>query len=446
MPSVRIVVKTAEGDLDLGRVPGPEAAVTAAVHLPVFRNAHLSVSRLKRFEECSFAFYNQYVNRPDGVGREFSEPAEFGVAAHAALERVYQWVLDEEYEGPFPEEQLLEAYRLAWAESGLTGVDLYTEGRELMRQYARWVGLVDHMRVLAVEREFNLLVGPGICRLVDAAEKPYWEQVDDHYVVNGFIDRVDRVDARTVEIVDLKTNRLLFSREELAADLQVAVYAIVAPLLYPWADRVELSFHMLRHGPTRQVTHRSPAALAAVRDYLRAIGARTERGPYPARLNKNCGTCDWREGCETYHAALSKKPTLVNVSREDMEALSEERERVAAIAKAAYARKEQLDAALRDAVGDRESLPLGGFVYKVLQFFNTEYRFADLQPLFQEAGVDLAPALAIDNNALDALLDRVEADETVPPMVRDLLRARCTSRVVRVPQKPRIDSRAVKKR
>jgi len=315
-----------------------------------------------------------------------------------------------------------------------------------LRQYARWAGPVDHLRVLAVEREFNLLVGPGVCRLVDAAEKPRWAETEDYYVVNGFVDRIDRVDARTVEVVDFKTNRMLFSREELAGDLQVGVYALVARLLYPWAEAVRLSFHMLRHGPLVQPTARTARELEAVQEYLRAVGARTERGPYPARLNRNCGTCDWRDGCDTYKAALAKKPALVAVSRENLESLAEERERVAAIAKAAYARKEQLDAVLRDAVGDRESLELAGYVYRVLQFSNTEYRATALLELFQEVGIDLSPALAVDNTALDQLLNAVEADEKQPRMVRDFLRARCAARAIRIPQKPRIDSRPTKKR
>lgn len=419
---------------------------TDPVSLPVFRNEHISISRAKRFEECAFAFYKQYVDRPEGAVRGRSEPAEFGVVVHDALERVYRGVIEDEYAGPFPEARLLETFRMAWAESGLVGVDLYTEGREMLRQYAQWSGPVDHMRVLAVEQEFNLLLGPGTCRLVDAAEKVPGGQAEGFYIVNGFIDRVDRVDSQTVEIIDYKSNRLLFSKEELAADLQVEAYAIVARLLYPWASRVELSFHMLRHGPLPQRTHRTARQLEATRDYLLALGQRTERGPYPATLNKNCGTCDWKDDCDTYKAALAKKPSLVVVSREDMETLAEERERVAAIAKAAYARKEQIDAILKGVLGERDSLELAGHVYRLLQYSNTEYRATELLELFAEVGVDLSGALAVDNKALEELLDKVEADESIPRLVRDFLRARCASRAVRHPQKPRIDSRVVKRR
>jgi RecB family exonuclease len=423
--------------------------VSSVVHLPVvFHNERLSVSRLGRYEQCPLSFYFQYVEdrskRPDMLVDPDREPADFGNVLHDALERTYQWVIDEEYAGGFPEGQALEFYRLAWGDSGLTGVGLYQEGREMLRQYARRVGSVDHMRVLAVEREFNLLVGPGVCRLVDASERAHWQHVPDHFVINGFMDRVDRVDADTVEVVDYKSGRLLFSREELADNLQVGVYAIVAALLYPWARTVKLSFHMLRHDLVQR-TSRTEAELAAVQEYVRALGARSEVGPYKAKLNTNCGYCDHRARCETYKAAVSQKLELVAVAGSDLEALAQERERVAKIAKAAYARKETLDAVLRSALGDKESLELGGVVYRLAQYFDTDYPVSEVAAVLAEAGASLEPALRVDNKALGAILDRLEADENIPHTTRDFLRVRIASKAVKTPQNARLDARARKK-
>jgi putative RecB family exonuclease len=418
-------------------------AVVAA--LPVFRNEFLSVSRLKRLEQCPLSFYYQYVNRPDRLlGLADSEPAEFGTVLHDALERVYRWVVDEEYAGMFPEAELLEFFRLAWADSGLGGVALYQEGRELLRRYAQNVGTVDHMRVLAVEREFNLLLGPGTCRLVDGAERPQWKEVDGYYVVNGYIDRVDRVDGETVEVVDYKSGRLLFAKDDLGSDLQLSVYAIVAYQLFPWARSVRLSFHMLRHGIVQR-TGRTHADLADAIDYVLAMGTRSEKGPYPPRLNTYCGSCDHRTRCDAYKIALDRKLEVVAVSETDLGALAQERERVARIAKAAYARKEQLDAVLRAAIGEAESVELAGVVYRLVQYFDTDYPIAELLALFREVGADLAPALHVDNKALDALLDAVEKDEGVPHTVRDFLRVRVAAKAVKIPQRPRIDARPKKR-
>jgi putative RecB family exonuclease len=418
--------------------------IAAAVHLPVFRNEHLSVSRLRRFEECPLAFHHQYVDPDAAGGQARGEPAEFGTVLHAALESTYQWVVGEEYEGPFPEGELLEHFRHAWSESGLTGVALYQEGRALLREYARWVGSVDHMRVLAVEREFNLLVGPACCRLVEAGEKAAWRAVDDHFVVNGFIDRVDRLDAETVEVVDYKSGRLLFSREELASDLQMSVYALVAQRLYPWAKTVRLAFHMLRHGLVQRA-ERTDEDLAAARGYVLSLGARTERGPYGARLNTHCGGCGYRDRCETYKSAVTSKLAVVATSRSDLETVAAERERVAKIAKAAYARKEELDAVLRAAIGESDSVELGGVVYRLQQFMDTEYPVPELLALFREVGVDLTAAMRIDSTALDAVLTEVEKDAGLPRTVRDLLRVRVAAKAIRVPQKPRLDARPKKK-
>lgn len=420
-------------------------SVTAA-HPPVFRNEHVSVSRLKRFEQCALAFYFQYVDKKAPALGESgrSQPAEFGTVLHDALERTYRWIVEGEYEGQFPEGELLEFFRLAWTDSGLVGVSLYQEGRDILRSYAEWFGRVDHMRTLAIEREFNLLLGPNVCRLVGEEEKEGWSRDPDHFVVNGFIDRVDRVDALTVEVVDYKSSRMLFSREELEGDLQMSIYALVAREMFPWARDVRMSFHMLRHGVV-QVVERTDEDLRSAREYVLALGTRTERGPYDPKVNTYCGSCDHRGRCDAYKSAVDRKFERVAFERGDLEALAVERERVAKIAKAAYARKEELDSVIKGAIGESDSLELAGTVYRLLQFFDTSYPVRELDDLMRKAGVDLAPAMCIDNKVLDGLLKRVEEDESIPWMVRDLIRVRVAAKAVKVPQKPRIDARPKKK-
>jgi|GEM_PF-755341 len=423
---------------------------TTATHLPVFRNEHLSVSRLRRYEECPLAFYYQYVDKPEpALDAARGEPAEFGTVLHDALERTYQWIMDEEHEGVFPEAELLEFFRLAWIDSGLVGVGLYQEGREILRRYATDVGRVDHMRTLSVEREFNLLVGPPAhgfkgCRLIDASEKARWAEDADHFVINGFMDRVDKPEPGIVEIIDYKSGRLLFSKEELADDLQMSVYALVAQCLYPWATEIRMSFHMLRHG-LRQMTVRTAEDLESARQYVLALGTRTEKGPYKPKLNTHCGTCDHRARCEVYKLAVERKLEVVAVSANDLETLAMERERVAKIAKAAYARKEHLDGILKNAIGEKESLELGGVVYRLAQYFNASYPMPELLALFREVGVDLTPALTVDNTALDAIMGKVENDERIPHKVRDFLRVRVAAKSIQTPQKPRLDARQKKK-
>jgi hypothetical protein len=237
---------------------------------------------------------------------------------------------------------------------------------------------------------------------------------------------------------------MLFSREELSGDLQMSIYALVARELFPWASQVRMSFHMLRHG-IAQVVFRTAEDLVSAREYVLALGTRTEKGPYEPKLNTYCGTCDHRSRCDTYKSAVERKFEAVAVSKDDLESISVERERVAKIAKAAYARKEHLDGILKNALGDRDSLELAGTVYRLVQFFDATYPVRELDELLRKADVDLTPAMCIDNKALDGLLKQVEEDERIPRMVRELLRVRVAAKAVKIPQRPRIDARPKKK-
>lgn len=143
-----------------------------------FRNAHLSYSRLSRFEQCPLSYRLHYIEKRQA---EPGLPLRFGKLVHAVLERLIKEVLDDERTGPLSEERALEVYREAWTAEGLTGVDVFEEGLKILRDFVREQGVVDHRDVLAIEKEFRLPVGP--------------------FTVLGFIDRVDWVDDETVESV-----------------------------------------------------------------------------------------------------------------------------------------------------------------------------------------------------------------------------------------------------
>ena len=429
------------------------ARVTGAqVHLPMsdpgappmpppgWRNAHLSVSRLKLLEQCALAFYYRYVDKVErSLGDPKGEPAEFGTVLHDALEQTYRWVTEEEYAGPFPTEFLLERYRLAWVASGLTGLDRYQDGRAILRRYASEAGPVDHLRVLAVEREINLLVTPDGVRLVSPEERAHYRDVDGCFVVNGYVDRIDRVDAETIEVVDYKSGWLLFTPSEVRDDLQLSLYAVAARLLYPWAKRVRLTFHMLRHG-VQQPAERSEDDLLAAREYVLAMGARSERGPYPPKLNLHCDTCDARDRCGAYRGMLDRAVSTA-VRLTDIHAVALEYERVAAVAKAAYAKKARLGEVLQEAAirAGATSLTVGDRVVHVEQPLADGYRVGELLALCRQAGVDPSSAITVDPQALNALVGRVEADPSTPQRVRQLLRVRIAAKSCKIPGKSRVD-------
>jgi ATP-dependent helicase/DNAse subunit B len=344
-----------------------ERGMSPAV-MPVFKNEHVSVSRLKRYEQCPRSFFYKYVVK--GPEEPPAEAPQFGVILHRTLELLYGWVVDEEFSGHIPIEKLLEFYRQAWTESRLVGIALYNEGLSILRAYLQTHSLVNSYDILATEKEFNVELGP--------------------FILNGYIDRVDKFGDGWIGIIDFKSNRQLFTPWELENDLQLSLYALVARQMYPWANRFSFVFHMLRHN-VLQGTERSVQQIENAEKYAIALGKRTETDKeFHAKLNSNCQYCESRGRCDRYQKAISEKTNFARIS--DLQGLDEiaaERERVAKIANAAYGRKKELDELIKarlEVVGEFDTTE--GMHYRMVQPMNTSYDTLGLIELFVKAGVD----------------------------------------------------------
>lgn len=351
-----------------------------------FKNQHLSYSRLTRFETCPLSYRLHYIEKQQA---EPGLPLRFGKTIHAVLERLIKEVVDDERTGPLSEERAIELYREAWGAERLTGMDVFAEGLAILRRFIAEQGVVDHRDVLAIEKEFRLPVGP--------------------FEVLGFIDRVDWIDDETVEVIDYKTNHQLFTRDEVDTSLQMSLYEVAVRRLWPWAKKVKLTFWMLRHG-VRQVTTRTEEQLADALAYVETLGRQTETATaYPARLNTNCSYCDHRKHCPAYADALKGKREFIVEDLADLEGVAREREEVARLAKALYARKEELEDILKAQLKERDELVLGGVRYRMFATTSLDYPLEPTLTLLADAtGLSRDEVLgklgAIDKKALDALL------------------------------------------
>lgn len=351
-----------------------------------FKNQHLSYSRLSRFETCPLSYRLHYIEKKQA---EPGLPLRFGKTIHAVLERLIKEVVDDERTGTLSEERAIELYREAWGAERLTGMDVFAEGLAILRRFIAEQGVVDHRDVLAIEKEFRLPVGP--------------------FEVLGFIDRVDWIDDETVEVIDYKTNHQLFTRDEVDTSLQMSLYEVAVRRLWPWAKKVKLTFWMLRHG-VRQETTRTEEQLADALAYVETLGRQTETATeYPARLNTNCSYCDHRKQCPAYAEALKGKREFIVEDLADLEGVAREREEVARLAKALYARKEELEDILKAQLKERDELVLGGVRYRMFATTSLDYPLEPTLTLLADAtGLSRDEVLgklgAIDKKALDALL------------------------------------------
>lgn len=389
-----------------------------------FANTHLSYSRLSRFEQCPLSFKFHYVERREA---EPGMPLRFGKVVHAALERLLREVIDQEKTGPLDDERAVTLFSEAWAAEQLTGVHEFGEGVAIVRAFVRAQGVIDHRDVLAVEKEFCLPAGP--------------------FTVVGFIDRVDRVDDETIEVVDYKTNRQLFTREEVDTSLQLSLYEIAVRRMWPWAKKVRLTFAMLRHG-VRMTTTRTEEQLTAALQYAETIGRMTEEATdFPARVSGNCVYCDHRAHCSAYADALSGRRAVLGADPDDLEAIAREREEVARLAKIMYARKSELEGVLRQHLQGEDSLVLAGMRYSLTPTtagvaYPTGKTLRVLQEKTGLGADELVERIAvIDKERLDALLRDVAKIKDRPSA--NLLRAEVETLAERTIS-PRFTAKAVR--
>ena len=356
------------------------------------RNEYLSFTRLSRFESCPLSYKLHYLDKHQP---EPGLPLRFGKLIHAVVERLVREAVDDERSGPLAEDRALALYREAWTAEGLVGVDVFQEGLEILQRFVRDQGVLEHRDVLAVEKEFRLPVGP--------------------FTVLGFIDRVDWVDDETVEIIDYKTNRQLFSRDEVTASLQLSLYQAAAQRLWPWAKKVKLTFWMLRHG-LRQETSRTPEEIRVALAYVETLGRQMEAASeFPPRLNSNCSYCDHRASCPAYADALRGKRDFLCENVTDLEAVAKEREEVARLAKILYARKGELERILKTHLQEKDELVLAGVRYRMFHAETLDYPIEPtVEKLARSTGKSapeiLAAITTVDHKALDGLLRALAKD------------------------------------
>ena len=285
-----------------------------------FKNDHLSFSRISRYEQCPLSFKFHYI---DKLLAESGVPLLFGKAIHSVFEHLVREHMEEERTGFLSESRASGLWQQAFSQEQLVGGDLFHEGMEIIKNFIRKEGIVNHQDILAVEKEFDFVCSDYHC--------------------TGFIDRVDCIDDETIEIRDYKTNRIIFTRNDVDTSLQMSIYQIAAKKIWPWAKKIKLTFDMLRHG-IQISTERDQSQLDDAIKYIETVGQQTEQAKdYPPKLNTNCIYCDHSSRCPAYQDALEGKQDFVCQDSGDIEAVCREREELAKLVKILSSRKIELE-------------------------------------------------------------------------------------------------------
>ena len=357
------------------------------------KRPRVSFSKLDTYERCPRLFKRRYVEL---VRRAKAVPLEFGTGVHAALEVAHEEHKTRGVREPVSEDRVRKLWQRHFKDSGLTGVDLYQQGLDMVTGFVRRQGVLDPETLIGIEQRFSFELGD--------------------FDVVGVIDRVDRVDDETVVIIDYKSNWVLFTRDEVDASLQLSLYAVAAKKMYPWAKRVLLAFDMLRHN-VQLKTERSEADLKAALEYAELLAKRAIADTeYAPKLGKFCGTCDERHDCPAFLRAISGGHVFDTKDPSDAIQIAKERQEVELVRKAASKRRDALDVLLKEHLKECESIPAGDDVEFVM--FNREmkrYPLGDTVATLAEASgksaAEITESIAVvEKKSLDKFVSGLRED------------------------------------
>ncbi|MFC2062625.1 RecB family exonuclease [Chloroflexota bacterium] len=233
----------------------------------------LSYSQISLYQSCPLCYKLQYI---DGLKPKDKWYFSFGRTMHLCAEHFFRVKVP-----PPSLAELLRFYEENWLTEGYESTEeeaRYRDyGREILARF--WeIHQAGFRLPVAVERLFN--IGIEGVRLI------------------GYIDRVDKLDSGRLAIVDYKTNRELFTAEDLEDSLQLTLYQLGAE--QTWRLPVErLTFYHLRSNTSCDCGPRDEARLEQARRLVLEVAENIRQQNFPAAEGQYC-PCDFAQHCPYY--------------------------------------------------------------------------------------------------------------------------------------------------
>jgi RecB family exonuclease len=190
----------------------------------------LSASAVQAYLECPARFQAEYIDRarmPSGTA------AGLGTACHTATEA---WVMDGHYLKDYSTKQAKDVMTAIYDEAywrEFSDAERYDEGKGLVMD---WLARQDwsDRTVISTEEKLSFTIKTSSGQLIQ---------------FNYIMDRLDKRNDGTYEVVDYKSLMQPLQPEELKQKVQARIYALAIQLQHPEAERIWVTFDMLRYDP-----------------------------------------------------------------------------------------------------------------------------------------------------------------------------------------------------
>jgi ATP-dependent helicase/DNAse subunit B len=247
----------------------------------------LSVSKTKTFEDCKAKFKFCYIDKLPRIERDFHI---FGKYLHQVLENFHRALIED----PSKREDWLPVMDAAWEsayaeyENQMTGLQ-YKEAREIVEEYKA------------------ILKEEGLPNVLDV-EKPFYINLNNKVLLNGFIDRVQLDPDGLLHVADYKTTK---NPKYLRDFFQVMTYCYALCLENESIKRIRASFILLRHNfdyLTQEFTREE--VISVGEKFMKAASNIEEEKLWRPNPQFLCKYCDYLDHCKSGKDYLTKKGVL----------------------------------------------------------------------------------------------------------------------------------------
>jgi DNA helicase-2/ATP-dependent DNA helicase PcrA len=276
-------------ELQAAAAPAALSGVASWLLLPPrpMQGHALSASAVEMYENCPLQFK---LERDWNIPGPVAASMQFGSAIHLVLKGYFDALLAAR---PITEQQVLELFREALGEQPFEDEyqrELYAErGAQQLRAFVARHPAGATPPVIGTESPFEIKVA-GVR-------------------VRGRIDRLDRISADAVAVVDYKTGTP-WTEKKADLSLQLSIYAIAAR--ERWQLQAERLVIYNVQDNTQVTTTRDPGQLADAEERVRTAAANIAAERFHATPGFHCDWCSYRDLCPPTEANLAVAPAPID--------------------------------------------------------------------------------------------------------------------------------------
>ena len=251
----------------------------------------ISYSGLDSFSICPAKYKFQYIDR---IKTPKIKEAVFGTLIHECLKVFHEPSLPL----PLSEDELLKYFTEKW------NADIYKDKQEESFAFYQGVDILKKYYLQNQNQKFNII------NLEVSFQIPISDNKEFHQIT-GRIDRIDKLDDGTFEVIDYKTTKKMPAQSDVDNNLQLLIYYLGIVNRWPSLEKedrpVKLSLYYLRHGEKLSVIRKKEVIKETQQKILDLIN-QINKSKFEPRVNPLCDWCQYQQYCPLYkHKFISEE-------------------------------------------------------------------------------------------------------------------------------------------